>query len=147
MRAGRGQTAVTGRWDGLLKQTIRISDAECQKSVIAGRESGSWAAGRDGLLGWTFETRLPCADCFKSQSEWAVGGGPWTDVRDGPLGWTLGWTFETNGTASCADYFKSQSERAVGAGRGRTSVTGRWDGLLKQTARLPCADCFRSQSA
>ena len=26
----------------------------------------------------------------------------------------------------------------------RTSVTGRWDGLLKQTARIPHADCFRS---
>ena len=46
----------------------------------------------------------------------------------------------------CADCFKSQSERAVGAGRGRTSVTGRWNGLLKQMTRLPCADCFKSQS-
>ena len=58
------------------------------------------------------------------------GGGPWTDVRDGPLGWT----FETNGIASHADCFRSLSERAVGAGRGRTSVTGRWDGLLKRMA-------------
>ena len=41
---------------------------------------------------------------------------------------------------------KSQSERAVGAGRGRTSVTGRWDELLKQMARIPCTDCFKSQS-
>ena len=35
----------------------------------------------------------------------------------------------------------------MGAGRGRTSVTGRWDGLLKQTARIPHADGFRSPSA
>ena len=42
-----------------------------------------------------------------------------------------------------ADCFRSLSERAVGAGRGRTSVTGRWDGLLKQTARVPHADCFK----
>ena len=110
---------------------MRISDAECQKSVIAGRESGSWAAGRDGLLGWTFETRLPCADCFKSQSEWAVGGGPWTDVRDGPLGWTLGWTFETDGplgrtfetndTASHRRLF----QKSVRVGSGGRAVDGR----------------------
>ena len=67
---------------------------------------------------------------------------PWTDVRDGPLGWT----FETNGTASFCRLFQ-KSERAVGAGRGLTSVTGRWVGLLKQTARIPHADCFRSPSA
>ena len=34
----------------------------------------------------------------------------------------------------------------MGAGRGRTSVTGRWVGLFKQTARIPGADCFKSQS-
>ena len=61
-----------------------------------------------------------------------------TDVRDGPPGWS----FETNGAASLRRLF----QKSVRAGRGRTSVTGRWDGLLKQTARLPCADCFKSQS-
>ena len=190
-----------------------------QKSVIAGRESGPWTAGRDGLLGWTFETNG--TDSWRRLLQKSVradrGGGPWTDVRDGPLGWTfetngtsssrrlfqksvradrgggpwtdvrdgpLGWTFETNGTSSSRRLFQKsvragRGGRAVdgrpwraagmdfwnkrhefltpivsevcqsgpwGAGRGRPSVTGRWDGLLKQTARLPCADCFKSQS-
>ena len=66
------------------------------------------------------------------------GGGPWTAGRDGPLGWT----FETNGTVSLRRLFQN----SVRAGRGWTSVTGRRDGFLKQLARLPCADCFKSQS-
>ena len=52
----------------------------------------------------------------------------------------------TNGGIPHADCYKSPSERAVGAGRGRMSVAGRWDELLKQTARIPHADCFRSLS-
>ena len=73
------------------------------------------------------------AVCFRSSSERAV-----TDVRDGPPGWT----FETNGTDSSRRLF----QKSVRVGRGRLAVTGRWDGLLKQTARIPHADCFRSPS-
>ena len=61
----------------------------------------------------------------------------WTACRDGPLGCT----FETNGTDSWRRLFQN----SVRAGRGRPVVTGRWDGLLKQMARLPYADCFKSQ--
>ena len=45
-----------------------------------------------------------------------------------------------------ADCCRSSSERAVGAGRGRTAVTGRRNGLMKQTAWIPGADCCRSSS-
>ena len=52
-----------------------------QKSVIAGRESGPWTAGRDGLLGWTFETNghgfLAPIVSKVSQS------GPWGRAVDG----------------------------------------------------------------
>ena len=94
---------MTGRWDGHLKQMAR----------------------------------LPCADCFKSQPERAVDG------RDGPLGWT----FETNGADSLRRLLQKsiRADRGV-RGRGRLAVTGRRDGLLKQTARIPGADCCRSSS-
>ena len=89
MRAGRGRLAVTGCWDGLLKQMAR----------------------------------LPCADCFKSQSERAVGAGRGRPVMTGRWDKFL----KQMARLPCADCFKSQSELAVGAGRGRTSVTGRCD--------------------
>ena len=61
-----------------------------QKSVIAGRESGPWTAGRDGLLGWTFETNGTASlrRLFQKSVRADRGGGPWTEVHDGPLGWT-----------------------------------------------------------
>ena len=204
--AGRGRTAGTGRRDGLLKQTARIPGADCCRSsseraedgrpwraagrdfwnkrhgflapiVAEVRQSGPWQpAGRDGPPGWTFETNG--TDSWRRLFQKSViagrGSRPWTDVRDGRLGCTFetngtdssrrllqkstragrgvgpwtdsrdgppGWTFETNGTDSWRRLFQN----SVRAGRGRPVVTGRWDGLLKQMARLPCADCFKSQ--
>ena len=64
--------------------------------------------------------------------------GPWTAGRDGPPGLT----FETNGT----DSWRRLLQKFVRAGRGRPAVTGRRDWLLKQTARIPGADCCRSSS-
>ena len=64
--------------------------------------------------------------------------GPWTAGRDGPPGGT----FETNGT----DSWRRLLQNSVRAGRGRPAVAGRQNGLLKQTARIPAADCCRSSS-
>ena len=60
----------------------------CQPGVIAGRESGPWTAGRDGLLGWTFETNGAASlrQLFQKSVRVGRGGGPWTAGRDGPLG-------------------------------------------------------------
>ena len=58
MRAGRGRLAVTGCWDGLLKQMARLPCADCLKNQserAVGADRGR-TSGRDGPLGWTFET-------------------------------------------------------------------------------------------
>ena len=169
VRAGRGRPAVTGRRDWLLKQTARIPGADCCRSsseravdgrpwraagidfwnkrhaflapiVAEVRQSGPWTAGRDGPPERTFETNG--TDSWRRLLQKSVragrGGGPWTDVRDGPLGCT----FETNGTDSLRRLFQN----SVRAGRGRPVVTGRWGVLLKQTAQIPGADCFRIPS-
>ena len=72
-RAGRGRPVVTGRWDGLLKEMVRLNSL-CrlfQKSARAGRGrpvvTGRW----DGLLKQT--ARIPYADCCKNPPERAVG--------------------------------------------------------------------------
>ena len=141
VRAGCESGSWTDGLDGPLRWAFEKKNDKVEPNVskviavIAGRESGPWTAGRDGLLGWTFETNGTASlrRLFQKSVRADLEGGPWTDARDGPLGWT----FETNGIASHADCFRSPSERAVGAGRGRTSVTGRWDGLLKRMAKLP----------
>ena len=127
VRAGRGRPAVTGRRNRLLKQTARIPGADCcrswrrllQKFVRAGRGRPAVTGHREGLQ-----------------------SGPWTAGRDGPPGGT----FETNGT----DSWRRLLQKSVRAGRGgdpgRPAVTGRREGLLKQTARIPGADCCRSSS-
>ena len=56
-RPNRGRPAVTGRRDGLLKQTAQIPGADCcrsssERAVGAGR--GRTAV--TGRRGWTFET-------------------------------------------------------------------------------------------
>ena len=66
---------MTGRWDGLLKQTARIPYADCCKSpsertVGSGRGRLAVTGRRDGLLKQT--ARIPGADCFKSLSDRAV---------------------------------------------------------------------------
>ena len=132
--AGRGRTVVTGRWDDLLKQTARLPHRLFQKSVRAGRGGGPWTDGRDGPLGWTFETNGTASSPIVSK---VSQSGPWGRVVDGRSWRAAGMNFWNKRHGFLADCFKSQSERAVGAGRGRTSVTGRWDGLLKQMARLP----------
>ena len=136
VRAGRGRLAVTGRRDGLLKQTAQIPGAECcrsssERAVGAGRGRPAVTGCWDELLKQT--ARIPGADCCRSSSERAVDGWPWRP---------LGWTFETNGT----DSWRRLLQKFVRAGRGRLAVTGRRDGLLKQTARIPGADCCRSSS-
>ena len=95
---------------------------------------------RDGPPGWTFETNGTDSSrrLFQKSVRAGRGGGSWTDVRDGPPGWT----FETNGK----DSWRRLLQKFVRAGRGRTAVTGRREGLLKQTARIPGADCCRSSS-
>ena len=168
VRAGRGRPAVTGRREGLLKQTARIPGADCCRSsseravddrpwraaggdfwnkrhgflapiVAEVRQSGPWEPAVDGrpwraagMYFWNKRHRFlaPIVSEFRQS-------GPWTACRDGPLGCT----FETNGTDSWRRLFQN----SVRAGRGRPVVTGCWDGLLKQMARLPCADCFKSQ--
>ena len=135
MGSGHGRTAVTGRWDGHLKQMARLPCADCFKS-----QPERAVDGRDGPLGWTFETNG--ADSLRRLLQKSIradrGVGPWTAGRDGPPGWT----FETNGT----DTWCRLLQKFVRAGRGRLAVTGRGDGLLKQTARIPGADCCRSSS-
>ena len=152
--AGRESGPWTAGRDGLLGWTFETNGTASlrrlfQKSVRAGRGGGPWTDVRDGPLGWTFETNGTASlrRLFQKSVRAGRGGGPWTDVRDGPLGRT----FETNGTASLRRLFQKSVRAGRGGGpwtdgRGRTSVTGRWDGLLKQMARIPHADCFRSLS-
>ena len=115
-------------------EIIDMHRGMCDKKVS---QIGSWTAGRDGPLGWTFETNG--ADSLRPLLQKSIragrGVGPWPD---GPPGWT----FETNGT----DSWRRLLQKFVRAGRGRTAVTGCWDELLKQTARFPGADCFKSLS-
>ena len=167
--SGRGRTAVTGRWDGHLKQMARLPCADCFKSqperAVDGRswraagmdfwnkrrgfltpivakvhQSGPWGRAVDG---WPW--RAAGMDFWNKRHGFLVPivaevrqSGPWTAGRDGPPGWT----FETNGT----DSWRRLLQKFVRAGRGRLAVTGRRDGLLKQTARIPGADCCRSSS-
>ena len=79
MGTGRGRLAVTGRRDGLLKQTARIPHADrfrspSERAVGAGRGRLAVTGRRDGLLKQT--ARIPHADCFRSPSERAVDGRP-----------------------------------------------------------------------
>ena len=136
VRAGRGRPAVTGRRNGLWKQTARIPGADCcRSSSERAVDDRPWRA-----AGGTFETNG--TDSWRRLLQKSVRAGrgsrPWTDVRDGPLGCT----FETNGTDSLRRLFQN----SVRAGRGRPVVTGRWGVLLKQTAQIPGADCFRIPS-
>ena len=130
--AGRGRTSVTGRWDVLLKQTAQIPCADCFRIPSERAVDGlSWRAA--GVYFWNKRHRFlaPIVSEFRQS-------GPWTACRDGPLGWT----FETNGTASLCRLF----QKSARSGRGRPVVTGRWDGLLKQTARILYAHCCKSPS-
>ena len=99
------------------------------------RESGPWRTSvtghRNGLL--KQKARIPHADCLKSPSERAVVGA----VR-----WRAAVTscwdelLKQMARSPGADCFRSPSQRAVGVDRGRTSVAGRWDGLMKQKAKV-----------
>ena len=164
--SGRGRTAVTGRWDGLLKQTAQIPGADCfripsERAVdglswrAAGMDfwnkchgflvpivskvsqSGPWTAGRDGPLGWTFETNG--ADSLRRLLQKSIradrGVGPWTAGRDGPPGWT----FETNGT----DSWRRLLQKFVRAGRGSRPWTAGRDGLLRWTFETNGTDSWR----
>ena len=95
---------------------------------------------RDGPLRWTFEKNGTDSSrrLLQKSTRAGRGVGPWTADRDGPPGRT----FETNGT----DSWRRLLQKFVRAGRGRAAVTGRPNGLLKQTARIPYADCCRSSS-
>ena len=69
---------MTGRRNGLLKQTARVPHADCCKSpseraVGSGRGRTAVTGRRNGLLKQT--ARIPGADCFRSPSERAVGVG------------------------------------------------------------------------
>ena len=66
--------------------------------------------------------------------------GPWEPAVDRRPWRAAGWTFETYDTDSWRRLF----QKSVRAGRGRTAVTGRRDGLFKQTAQISGADCCRS---
>ena len=81
--------------------------------VRAGRESGSWTAGRDRLLGWTFETNGTDSydPLFQKSIRAGRGGGTWTDSRCG----LLGWTFETNGTSSLCRLFQKSVRACHGS--------------------------------
>ena len=69
---------MTGRREGLLKQTARIPGAACcrspsERAVGAGRGRPAATGRRDGLLKQT--AQIPGADCCRSPSERAVGAG------------------------------------------------------------------------
>ena len=142
VRAGRGSRPWTAGRDGPPERTFETNGTDScrrllQKFVRAGRGRPAVTGRRDWLLKQT--ARIPGTDCCRSPSERAVGAGrPWTAGRDGPPERT----FETNGTDSC----RRLLQKFVRAGRGRPAVTGRRDWLLKQTARIPGADCCRSSS-
>ena len=68
---------MTGRREGLLKQTARIPGADCcrsqsERAVGAGRGRTSVTGRWDVLLKQT--AQIPCADCFRIPSERAVDG-------------------------------------------------------------------------
>ena len=82
VRAGRDgrpwRTSVTGRRNGLLKQTARIPHADVFRrpsewAVRAGRARTSVTGRWVGLLKQT--ARIPHADCFRSPPERVVGAG------------------------------------------------------------------------
>ena len=165
-QSGPWRTSVTGRWDGLLKQTARIPHADCCKSppgraVGSGRGRPAVTGRRDGLLKQT--ARLPGADCCRSSSERAVDGRPWraagtdfwnkrhgflapivAEVRQsGP--WTAGrdgppgGTFETNGT----DSWRRLLQKSVRAGRGSRPWTAGRDGPPGRTFETNGTDSWR----
>ena len=171
--SGPWRTSVTGRWDGLLKQTARIPHADCCKSqperaVGSAVDGQPWRAAGADFWNKRYGFLAPIVAEVRQS-------GPWTAVRDGPPGGT----FETNGTDSWrrllqksvrvgrgsrpwtdgrdgppertfetngTDSWRRLLQKFVRAGRGRPVVTGRREGLLKQTARIPGADCCRSPS-
>ena len=128
-------------YDIFSTTTEKNNHSWSQNSLIfGGHQSGPWGRAVDGqpwraagMDFWNKRHRFlaPIVSEFRQS-------GPWTACRDGPLGWT----FETNGTASLCRLF----QKSARAGRGRLAVTGHRDGLLKQTARIPGADCCRSSS-
>ena len=139
--AGRGRTAVTGRRNGLLKQTARIPGADCcrsssERAVVAGRGRPAVTGRRDGLLKQT--AQIPGADCCRSPSERAVDGRPWRAA--GKDFWNKRHRFlapivaEVRQSGPWEPALDGRPWRAAG------------DGLLKQTARIPGADCFKSLS-
>ena len=106
-----------------------------QKFVRAGRDGRPWRAAGIDFWNKRHGFLTPIVAKVQQSGPW---GRPWTDGRDGPPGGT----FETNGT----DSWRRLLQKSVRAGRGRPAVTGRRNGLLKQTARIPGADCCRSSS-
>ena len=69
--SGPWWTSVTGRRDGLLKQTARIPGADCfrslsERAVGAGRGRTATTGHRHGLLKQT--AQIPGADCCRSWS-------------------------------------------------------------------------------
>ena len=96
-----------------------------QKFVRAGRGSRPWTAGRDGPLGWTFETNG--ADSLRRLLQKSIradrGVGPWTDSRDGPPGWT----FETIGTRKPCHLFQKSIPAARHGRPSRPALTNFWN--------------------
>ena len=137
------RTFVTGRWDGILKQTARIPHAVCFKSpsqrpVTDVRPRLTPTARSDGLLKqsvWGIR-----AVCFKSPSQRPV-----TDVRPRPAP-----TARSDGLLKQSAWgiravcFKSSPQQPVTASRPRPARTARSDRLLKQSAWGIRAVCFKS---
>ena len=83
------------------------------------RQSGPWTAGRDGPLGWTFETNG--TDSWRRLLQKFARAGRGRPAVTGRRNGLLKQTARIPGADCC----RSPSERAVAAGRGRPAVTGR----------------------
>ena len=106
-----------------------------QKFVRAGRDGRPWRAA--GMDFWNKRHGFLAPIVAEVRQS-----GPWEPAVDGRP-WRAAGTDFWNKRHGFLSPIVSEVRQS---GPWRTSVTGRWDGLLKQTARIPGADCCRSPS-
>ena len=141
VRAGRGSRPWTAGRDGPPERTFETNGTDScrrllQKFVRAGRGRPAVTGRRDWLLKQT--ARIPGADCCRSSSERAVDGRPWRaagiDFWNKRHGFLAPIVAEVRQSGPWQPAVDGRPWRAAG------------DWLLKQTARIPVADCCRSSS-